>query len=110
MLSNGEQSCEFSQKFGFGSSYTFLIPSTLFSTEVCNLPQHVSYIDPICCLLVFMCMCVLVCVQCTSIKAVEDMQPNLVHMALQIPQYFLITTGEVMFSVTGLQFSYSQVS
>lgn len=54
-------------------------------------------------------MFVLVCVQCESIKIVEDMQPNSVHMALQIPQYFLITTGEVMFSVTGLQFSYSQV-
>ncbi|KAG1941263.1 solute carrier family 15 member 1 [Pimephales promelas] len=78
VLSNGAQSCEFSQKFGFGSSYTFLVPSTLFSTD------------------------------CKSIKAVEDIQPNSVHMALQIPQYFLITTGEVMFSVTGLQFSYSQ--
>lgn len=30
-------------------------------------------------------------------------------MALQIPQYFFITAGEVMFSVTGLEFSYSQV-
>uniref|UniRef100_A0A673HSM0 Solute carrier family 15 member 1-like n=1 Tax=Sinocyclocheilus rhinocerous TaxID=307959 RepID=A0A673HSM0_9TELE len=60
------------------------------------------------CLLVYMCMCVSVCVQCASIIEVEDMKPNSVHMALQIPQYFLITTGEVMFSVTGLQFSYSQ--
>nr|QHB80166.1 proton/oligopeptide transporter [Danio rerio] len=77
-LTNGIQSCEFSRKFGFGSSYTFLIPSDLFSTD------------------------------CESIKEIEDMQPNSVHMALQIPQYFLITTGEVMFSVTGLQFSYSQ--
>ena len=31
-------------------------------------------------------------------------------MALQIPQYFLITCGEVVFSVTGLEFSYSQVT
>uniref|UniRef100_A0A671MTS6 Solute carrier family 15 member 1-like n=1 Tax=Sinocyclocheilus anshuiensis TaxID=1608454 RepID=A0A671MTS6_9TELE len=46
--------------------------------------------------------------ECASIIEVEDMKPNSVHMALQIPQYFLITTGEVMFSVTGLQFSYSQ--
>ncbi|XP_056321315.1 solute carrier family 15 member 1 [Danio aesculapii] len=77
-LTDGNQLCEFSRKFGFGSSYTFLIPSNLFSTD------------------------------CESIKEIEDMQPNSVHMALQIPQYFLITTGEVMFSVTGLQFSYSQ--
>lgn len=40
---------------------------------------------------------------------VEDIEPNSVHMALQIPQYFFITAGEVMFSVTGLEFSYSQV-
>lgn len=61
------------------------------------------------CLLIYMCMCVVVYVQCESIIEVEDLKPNSVHMALQIPQYFLITTGEVMFSVTGLQFSYSQV-
>uniref|UniRef100_A0A8C1YQP9 Solute carrier family 15 member 1a n=1 Tax=Cyprinus carpio TaxID=7962 RepID=A0A8C1YQP9_CYPCA len=79
VLRHGEQWCEFSQKFGFGASYTFLIPSTVFSTD------------------------------CESKTEVEDMKPNSVHMALQIPQYFLITTGEVMFSVTGLQFSYSQV-
>ncbi|NWV79059.1 S15A1 protein, partial [Dasyornis broadbenti] len=38
----------------------------------------------------------------------EDIAPNTVHMAWQIPQYFLLTVGEVMFSVTGLEFSYSQ--
>uniref|UniRef100_A0A4W6G7M4 Solute carrier family 15 member 1 n=1 Tax=Lates calcarifer TaxID=8187 RepID=A0A4W6G7M4_LATCA len=43
-----------------------------------------------------------------SVTAVEDIKPNSVHMALQIPQYFFITAGEVMFSVTGLEFSYSQ--
>uniref|UniRef100_A0A8C2JN54 Solute carrier family 15 member 1a n=1 Tax=Cyprinus carpio TaxID=7962 RepID=A0A8C2JN54_CYPCA len=80
VLRHGEQWCEFSQKFGFGASYTFLIPSTVFSTDVCTLSK----------------------------TEVEDMKPNSVHMALQIPQYFLTTTGEVMFSVTGLQFSYSQ--
>ncbi|KAL1268291.1 hypothetical protein QQF64_033654 [Cirrhinus molitorella] len=78
VLAHGEQSCEFSRKFGLGASYTFLIPSTVFSTD------------------------------CESIIEVEDIKANSVHMALQIPQYFLITTGEVMFSVTGLQFSYSQ--
>lgn len=38
-----------------------------------------------------------------------DISPNSVNMAWQIPQYFLITAGEVVFSVTGLEFSYSQV-
>ncbi|XP_067459736.1 solute carrier family 15 member 1 [Thunnus thynnus] len=43
-----------------------------------------------------------------DITFAEDIKPNSVHMALQIPQYFFITAGEVMFSVTGLEFSYSQ--
>lgn len=30
-------------------------------------------------------------------------------MAWQLPQYLLISAGEVMFSITGLAFSYSQV-
>uniref|UniRef100_A0A8P4KE10 Solute carrier family 15 member 2 n=1 Tax=Dicentrarchus labrax TaxID=13489 RepID=A0A8P4KE10_DICLA len=38
----------------------------------------------------------------------EDVKANNVHIAWQIPQYVLITTGEVMFSITGLEFSYSQ--
>ncbi|NXE89918.1 S15A1 protein, partial [Menura novaehollandiae] len=49
---------------------------------------------------------------CTNYKLnvtyFEDIAPNTVHMAWQIPQYFLLTCGEVMFSVTGLEFSYSQ--
>ncbi|XP_031469592.1 solute carrier family 15 member 1 [Phasianus colchicus] len=44
----------------------------------------------------------------TQLRYVEDIQPNTVHMAWQIPQYFLLTCGEVVFSVTGLEFSYSQ--
>ncbi|XP_019731123.1 solute carrier family 15 member 2 [Hippocampus comes] len=38
----------------------------------------------------------------------EDVHANNVHVAWQIPQYVLITAGEVMFSITGLEFSYSQ--
>ncbi|XP_077583787.1 solute carrier family 15 member 2 [Stigmatopora nigra] len=38
----------------------------------------------------------------------EDVHANNVHIAWQIPQYILITIGEVMFSITGLEFSYSQ--
>ncbi|XP_054915057.1 solute carrier family 15 member 1b [Poeciliopsis prolifica] len=72
--------CNFSREFGFGSSYTFIIPPTFTLKENCG--QH--------------------------IKAVEDIKANSIHMALQIPQYFLMTSGEVVFSVTGLEFSYSQ--
>jgi len=36
-------------------------------------------------------------------------QPNSLHMLWLLPQYVIITVGEVMFSVTGLEFSYSQV-
>ncbi|KAL9867237.1 solute carrier family 15 member 1-like [Geothlypis trichas] len=38
----------------------------------------------------------------------EDIAPNTVHMAWQIPQYFLLTCAEVLYSVTGVEFSYSQ--
>lgn len=40
----------------------------------------------------------------------EDVKANDIHIAFQVPQYILITAGEVMFSITGLEFSYSQVS
>uniref|UniRef100_A0A8C3G7N8 Solute carrier family 15 member 1 n=2 Tax=Cyclopterus lumpus TaxID=8103 RepID=A0A8C3G7N8_CYCLU len=79
-IRSGSQSCEYSRDFGFGSSYTFFIPSTLVIGPNCQ----------------------------GSITVAEDIKPNSVHMALQIPQYFFITVGEVMFSVTGLEFSYSQ--
>ncbi|RVE57946.1 hypothetical protein OJAV_G00204410 [Oryzias javanicus] len=79
-LMSGSQSCEYTRKFGFGSSYTFFIPSTFTFGPNCQ----------------------------ESFTEVEEIKPNTVHMALQIPQYFLITAGEVMFSVTGLEFSYSQ--
>uniref|UniRef100_A0AAR2JCG7 Solute carrier family 15 member 1 n=1 Tax=Pygocentrus nattereri TaxID=42514 RepID=A0AAR2JCG7_PYGNA len=77
---NSVKSCTFSKMFRFGAAYTFLIPSTLNLTDNCG----------------------------ASVVEVEDIKPNTVHMALQIPQYFLITAGEVVFSVTGLEFSYSQ--
>ncbi|XP_062862724.1 solute carrier family 15 member 1 [Trichomycterus rosablanca] len=78
-ITNGVQSCQFSNQFGFGGAYTFIIPSTLSWTEKCG-----------------------------GTEKVEEIKPNTVSMALQIPQYFLITAGEVVFSVTGLEFSYSQ--
>ncbi|KAG2459692.1 S15A2 protein, partial [Polypterus senegalus] len=43
-----------------------------------------------------------------QVTKTEDVQANNVNVAWQIPQYVLITAGEVMFSITGLEFSYSQ--
>ncbi|XP_007467289.1 PREDICTED: solute carrier family 15 member 1 [Lipotes vexillifer] len=45
---------------------------------------------------------------CLELMISGDISPNTVSVALQIPQYFLLTCGEVVFSVTGLEFSYSQ--
>nr|APX43179.1 solute carrier family 15 member 2 [Sphyrna tiburo] len=38
----------------------------------------------------------------------EDIRANIMHIAWQIPQYVLMSAGEVMFSITGVEFSYSQ--
>ncbi|XP_062908586.1 solute carrier family 15 member 2 isoform X3 [Mobula hypostoma] len=38
----------------------------------------------------------------------EDIKANVVHIAWQIPPYVLMSAGEVMFSITGVEFSYSQ--
>lgn len=37
-------------------------------------------------------------------------RPNSVNMLWQMPQFTVITIGEVLFSVTGLEFSYSQAA
>ncbi|XP_011696789.1 PREDICTED: solute carrier family 15 member 1 isoform X2 [Wasmannia auropunctata] len=41
-------------------------------------------------------------------KTVTVTPPNSLHMAWMLPQYIIITMGEVMFSVTGLQFAFTQ--
>ncbi|XP_056122794.1 solute carrier family 15 member 1b [Rhinichthys klamathensis goyatoka] len=74
------QKCSYIMQLGFGSSYTVLIPSNFSFGLNCH----------------------------ETIKAVQEIEPNGVHMAWQIIQYFLMTCGEVVFSVTGLDFSYSQ--
>ena len=44
------------------------------------------------------------------VMAIEVTPYSSVHMMWLLPQYFVITAGEVMFSVTGLQFSFTQVN
>jgi len=34
---------------------------------------------------------------------------NVVSVLYQIPQYVILTVGEILFSITGLAFAYSQV-
>ncbi|GFU03394.1 solute carrier family 15 member 2 [Nephila pilipes] len=41
-------------------------------------------------------------------QTMVTVSPNRVHLLWQLPQYIVMTAGEVMFSVTGLEFSYSQ--
>uniref|UniRef100_A0A3Q0T678 Solute carrier family 15 member 1 n=1 Tax=Amphilophus citrinellus TaxID=61819 RepID=A0A3Q0T678_AMPCI len=77
---NNGNVCDYTQELGFGSSYTLIIPPTFRFGDACS----------------------------ENITSVMDMEPNSFHMAWQIPQYFLMTSGEVVFSVTGLEFSYSQ--
>ncbi|XP_035702248.1 solute carrier family 15 member 2 isoform X2 [Folsomia candida] len=43
-----------------------------------------------------------------STKSYTITEPNSVHMLWLLPQYIVITISEVMFSVTGLEFSFSQ--
>ncbi|XP_071574991.1 solute carrier family 15 member 1 isoform X2 [Temnothorax nylanderi] len=43
-----------------------------------------------------------------ALKTVQVTPPNSLHMAWMLPQYIIITMGEVMFSVTGLQFAFTQ--
>ncbi|GFR12010.1 solute carrier family 15 member 2 [Trichonephila clavata] len=42
------------------------------------------------------------------VKTMETVKANSLHILWQIPQYVVLTTGEAMFSITGLDFSYSQ--
>jgi solute carrier family 15 oligopeptide transporter 1 len=36
--------------------------------------------------------------------------PNSLHMLWQLPQYVVITAGEIMFSITTLSFAFTEVS
>ena len=46
----------------------------------------------------------------TVIDYYIDANPNDVSIFWMIPQFFIITLGEIFLSITGLSFAYSQVS
>lgn len=46
--------------------------------------------------------------QAYSVRVLEVTKANTMNILWLVPQYVILTLGEVMFSVTGLEFSYSQ--
>ena len=38
----------------------------------------------------------------------EVTSPNSVHIFWLLPQYFVVTVGEILFSITSMEFAYSQ--
>ncbi|XP_078043528.1 peptide transporter family 1 isoform X2 [Augochlora pura] len=44
----------------------------------------------------------------SSVNVIQITEPNTLHMLWMIPQYVILTMGEVMFSVTGLEFAFTQ--
>lgn len=106
-IKNGVDQCEYTKEFGFGGAYSIIIPSPWNNVRSCLYLEEQQYLHLS--LWVLTNILLVYFIQCEDIFEVEEIQPNSVHMALQIPQYFLMTAGEVVFSVTGLEFSYSQV-
>ena len=45
-----------------------------------------------------------------KVTGVEIDEENSVSILLQVPMYVVITAGEIMFTITGLEFAYSQVN
>lgn len=45
-----------------------------------------------------------------SARVLTVISPNAIHLMWLLPQYIVITVAEVMFSVTGLEFAFTQVS
>uniref|UniRef100_A0A183CDQ3 Uncharacterized protein n=1 Tax=Globodera pallida TaxID=36090 RepID=A0A183CDQ3_GLOPA len=43
-------------------------------------------------------------------EPIELVRPNSVNILWQVPQLFVVTVGEILLSVTGLEFSYSQAA
>ncbi|XP_032791790.2 solute carrier family 15 member 2 isoform X1 [Daphnia magna] len=66
-----------------GGSYTIVAQQSHFNPQLMNLNNNL-------------------------LLPIEVTPPSSVHMLWLVPQYFVMTVAEVMFSVTGLQFSFTQ--
>ena len=44
-----------------------------------------------------------------NMKLFTTIEENTISMFVMVPQYIVITVGEILFSITGLSFGYSQV-
>lgn len=106
-IQSGESSLDLGL-LDFGAAYTVVVinvrkpPAPNFDADTAALRDGTS----------------LTCVLCVFTQESGTIRPNVmvdvnannVHIAWQIPQYALMTMGEVLFSITGLEFSYSQVT
>ncbi|XP_067264772.1 solute carrier family 15 member 2 [Chanodichthys erythropterus] len=93
----------------YGISYNISVPRGEYNRVVCETDSNKYEIDLG--LLDFGAFYTVILTQESNNltpRKMEDIQANNIHIAWQIPQYVFLTAGEVMFSITGLEFSYSQ--
>ena len=84
-----------------GGVYSVII--TRYNSNVSQCTLHMFVPDTV----IYLAISSFLQFQATIVKTSE---PNSISILAQIPMYALITAGEIMFSITGLQFAYSQVS
>ena len=43
-----------------------------------------------------------------EVSVASLVEPNTIHIFWLLPQYFVVTVGEILFSITSLEFAYTQ--